>query len=342
MNKKITLKQLAAISNFSVSTISKALSDNHEISKETKKKIKELAKFYNYTPNVMAQSLKSKKTKTIGVIIPNILSHFFAKVLAGIECEVTKKGYNMITCISNESYKKEAKSIQMLAAGSVDGFIVSLSKETQVKNNYKHIIEVIKNGLPVVMFDRTSDEVKCDKVVINDFESAYNATKHLLDASCKKILFVSPISTTNVGFERAKGYSEAIKNHELKVSVPKFINYTSHTHLKNELEYYLDNDTPDGILAADELSAIFSMNHAISKGYKIPEEISIIGFTDGILSENSNPPLTTINQHGTKLGEIAVSTLIKRIVSKKEKDYFTQVIPTEMIYRKSSKSLVKV
>ena len=342
MNKKITLKQLAIISKFSVSTISKALSDNHEISKETKKKIKELAKFYNYTPNVVAQRLKSKKTKTIGVIIPNILSHFFAKVLVGIEREVTKKGYNIITCISDESFKKETKSIQMLAAGSVDGFILSLSKETQLKKNYNHINQVIKNGLPVVMFDRTSNEVKCDKVVINDFESAYNATKNLLEASCQKILFVSPISTTNVGIERAKGYSEAIKNHGLKVAEPKYINYTTHTNLKNELEYYLDHDIPDAILAADELSAIFSMNLAISKGYKIPEEISVIGFTDGILSANSNPPLTTINQHGIKLGEIAVATLIKRIVSKEEKAYVTQVIPTEMIYRKSSKSLLKV
>tara|TARA_R110002050_G_scaffold1281_3_gene9224 strand:+ start:28083 stop:29111 length:1029 start_codon:yes stop_codon:yes gene_type:complete len=342
MNKKITLKQLAVISNFSVSTISKALSDNNEISTETKKKIKEIAKLYNYKPNAMARSLKSKKTKTIGVIIPNILAHYFAKVLVGIEHEVSRRGYNIITCISDESYKKEVKSIEMLASGSVDGFLVSLSKESQIKNKYDHFTTVIDDGLPVVMFDRTSNAVKCDKVIINDFEAAYNATNALLESSCKKIIFVSPIGGTNVGIERANGYRKAINDYFKDTVKPEVFNFTDYTVFTDKLDAYLEKNRPDGIVTSDELSAIFAMNLAISKGYKIPEEISIIGFTDGILSRNSNPPLTIVNQNETELGRIAAATLIKRIEGKAQSEFITHVVETAIIFRKSSKKIVAV
>lgn len=335
MHKKITLKELAVISNFSVSTISKALSGNKEISEETRKKITAIAKFYNYRPNAAARSLKSQKTKTIGVIIPNILAHYFAKVLVGIEHEASRSGYNIITCISDESYLKEAKSMGMLASGSVDGFLISLSKETQMKNKYNHITASIDNGLPVVMFDRTSDKVDCDKVVINDFEAAYHATNVLLNSSCKKVIFISPIADTNVGLERANGYAQAITDFFKGSVTPLIYNFTDYSQATLDLENIITTPKIDGIITSDELSAIFSMNIAISKGYKIPRDISIIGFTDGILSKNSNPPLTIVNQNETELGKIAAANLIKRIETKSSESFTTQIVETNIVYRKS-------
>ncbi|AIZ40136.1 LacI family DNA-binding transcriptional regulator [Cellulophaga baltica] len=336
MSKKITLKELALISEFSVSTISKALSDNREISTKTKKKIKALAKQYNYRPNATARSLKSQKTKTIGVIIPNILAHYFAKVLLGIEKEVSKKGYSIITCISDESYEKETKSIELFNSGCVDGFLISLSKETQSNNFYEEINDAIEQGLPVVMFDRTSDKVHCDKVTINDFESAYNATQILIDSNHKKILFVSPISGTNVGNEREKGYRQAIAESFKGAIAPEVLNFTDYPEFTTTLNQYLETNIIDGIVAADELSAIYAMNLAISKGYKVPENLAVIGFTDGILSNNSNPPLSVVDQHETELGKIAAATLIQRIESNETTAPQTIVLPSELILRKST------
>ncbi len=340
MNKKVTLKELAVISNFSVSTISKALSGNSEISEETRKKIIAIAKLYNYRPNAAARSLKSQKTKTIGVIIPNILAHYFAKVLVGIEHEASKKGYNIITCISDESYKKEVKSMEMLASGSVDGFLISLSKETQFKNNYDHIISVINNGLPVVMFDRTSNKVHCDKVIINDFDAAFNATNTLLNTACKTIVFISFIGETNVGIERANGYSHAISTYFKGNKEPIIFNFTDYSKFAITFEKFLTSNRIDGIVTSDELSAIFSMNLVISKGYKVPEDIGVIGFTDGILSKNSNPTLSVVNQNETELGETAVANLINRIEKKSTSAYNTQIINTNIIYRKSTKEVI--
>ena len=194
----ITLKELAKQLNVSVSTVSKALNGSPEISEATAKRIKELAKHLNYQPNKIALSLKSNQTKTIGVIIPDIMNRFFAKVLYSIQQEATNLGYNIITCISNESYEKERDSLKILANGSVDGFIMALSEETQKKEQYDHINEVLGNNIPVVLFDRVSDKLNCDKVVANDLESIEDAVNTLFKRE-KHIAFLSRINALSVG-----------------------------------------------------------------------------------------------------------------------------------------------
>ncbi len=340
MSNPITLKKLAHLSNFSISTVSKALADNPEISKETKEKVKKLAKLYNYTPNLVARSLKERKTRTIGVIIPNVLAHFFAKVLVGIEKEAVELGYNIITCISDESYDKEAKSIQMLGSGSVDGFIISISKGTYQKNDYQHLSSTIEKNIPVVMFDRVTEHVECDKVVINDFESSYDATKKLILSGCKNVIFVSPINNTNVGVERVKGYNKALEDYSSPKALSEILIIEDYKEFAQYFNDYLDKKTVDGIVAADELSAIYTMNLVIGRGLKVPEDISVIGFTDGILSENSNPPLTTVDQHGIELGEIATRKLIQRLEqnsNEDEKEYTTTTLKTTLIKRGSAR-----
>ena len=181
MKAKATLKQIAKELGVSVSTVSKALNDSPEISEQTKVKIKEYAKLKNYKPNVIGLNLKNRKTKTIGVIIPNILNSFFAKVFSGIEKVADKKGYNVITCISNESLEKEIHTLEMLSNGTIDGFILSVSQEAQKLQDYNHFSEIINDGTPIVMFDRIADEVDCDKVVADDFDSALKSTQHLIN-----------------------------------------------------------------------------------------------------------------------------------------------------------------
>ncbi len=339
MSDPITLKKLAHLSNFSISTVSKALADNPEISKGTREKVKKLAELYNYTPNLVARSLKQRRTKTIGVIIPNILAHFFAKVLVGIEKKAVALGYNIITCISDESYDKEVKSIQMLASGSVDGFIISISKETYIKEDYQHLIATINKNLPVVLFDRVTENVLCDKVIINDFESSYDATKKLITSGCKNVIFVSPINHTSVGIERVNGYNKALKDHATSNATSQILIIEEYKEFAQYFNTYLEDHTIDGIVAADELSAIYTMNLIIGKGLRVPEDVSVIGFTDGILSENSNPPLTTVDQHGIELGEIATKKLINRLEQDNsiQNEYTTTTIKTTLIKRGSAR-----
>ena len=212
MKAKATLKQIAKELGVSVSTVSKALNDSPEISEPTKVKIQEYAKLKNYKPNMIGLNLKNRSTRTIGVIIPNILNQFFAKVFTGIEKVADEKGYKVITCISNESLEKEINALDMLSNGTIDGFIVSISEEAQKLHEYAHFNEIIKEGTPIVMFDRISDEVDCDKVIVDDFDSAINATQHLINIGCKKIAIFSTIDKLSVSKLRVQGYIEALES----------------------------------------------------------------------------------------------------------------------------------
>ncbi len=175
MKPKITLKDIARELDVSISTVSKSLKNSSEISKETKDRIRAFAKFYNYRPNNIALSLKNKRTKNIGVVIPDIVHHFFTTVFRGIEKYANQNGYNVIVCVSDESYDREVVNMEMLANGSIDGFILSISAETQFKNDFTHLNELLEQGIPLVLFDRVTSAVECDKVILNDEEIAYEA-----------------------------------------------------------------------------------------------------------------------------------------------------------------------
>lgn len=338
MGSKTTLKDLAKTLAISVSTVSKALHDSPEISKPTKQRVKTLAKSLKYTPNQVAVNLKRNSTKSIGVVIPNILDEFFAMALDGIEKEASKNGYKVIICISNESLKKEKVSLTTLMNGSVDGIILSLARETQIKRSYKHLEDLKNQDCHLLMFDRTCDSIDCDKVVIDDMYSAQHATEYLLDTGCSNILFLSTIHGTSVGGIREQGYINTLA---LKANSqqPKISHIDSYAHFENLLTESLGQHEVDGILAADELSAIYAMQTVQMHGYKIPDDISIVGFTNGSMSKSSLPSLTTVSQHAQNIGKTTVQSIIKRI----EKTYFgkprRKIIKTELIARNSTKKI---
>lgn len=341
MKAKATLKQIAKELNVSVSTVSKALNDSPEISELTKIKIKEYAKLKNYKPNVIGLNLKNRKTKTIGVIIPNILNSFFAKVFSGIEKIADEKGYNVIMCISNESMEKEAHTLEMLSNGTIDGFIVSVSEEAQKTQEYDHFAEIINDGTPIVMFDRIAEKIECDKVVVNDFDSALNVTQHLIDLGCKNIALVSSVDNLSVGKLRADGYLKALENNNIPVNPNLILRTDSEDNLNEKIEQILENNTIDAIFALEESDSVAALRIGLKKGFKIPEQLSIIGFADGILaSRRLSPSLTTVSQHGIEIGEVAAKLLINRLESKVENlPYETVVIKTVLKERESTRKL---
>lgn len=332
----VTLKQLARELNVSISTVSKALNNSEEIGEETVKRVKELAELYNYTPNKVALSLKQNKTKTIGVIIPNILNHFLAKVLFGIEREATNLGYNIITCISNESLEKEKESLKLLANGSVDGFILSVAEETQIKNEIDHFKKTISQGLPIVMFDRVAHDVLCDKVIVDDFDATYNATKDLLLENRKNIAFISNINELSVGKLRERGYNKAILEHNNQEPLVLKIQKKDE-HQKKIKAFLKKNKTVDAVIAADSSSGIIAINTAVNLGFKVPKDISVIGFASRADSNHSLPRLTTIRQHAKIIGTHAAQMLIDRLQKMHlNEDVKTKIVKTSLVKSKST------
>ena len=336
MRRKVTLKQLAEELKLSISTVSKSLKDDSEISQKTIDRVKALAKKHNYKPNALAVSLKSSKTKSIGVVIPDILNPFFAKALLGIEKEASKDGYKIVTCITNESYEKEIEYLDMLSYNGVDGFILAISQETQLKNRMEHFEEILKDDIPIVMFDRVSDDIYCDKVIVDDKNGSFNAFQHLVKQNnCKSIAVVSTIGGLSVTNLRIEGAKNAAKKYD-KVKFHKLIMKKT-TKAEERIEKFLSNHKIDGVLALDEIAAVSSINMARKIGLRVPKDIAILGFSDGGMARYTYPALTTVSQHAKRLGKAAAKILIDKL-ELRAKAYLptTKIIKTTLTERAST------
>ncbi|AXG74139.1 LacI family transcriptional regulator [Flavobacterium arcticum] len=340
MRRKVTLKQIAKELDVSISTVSKSLRNSPEISEDTRQKVQAFAKLYNYRPNNIALSLKNRKTKTIGIIIPEIVHHFFATVISGIEQVANENGYNVIVCLSDESFDKEVINMDMLASGSTDGFIMSLSKETQQKKDFHHIEEAINQGMPVVMFDRVTNEVLCDKVIIDDQLAAYRAVEFFIEKGFKKIALVTTVDYVSVGKLRTDGYINALIDHDMQVNEDMIVKIEDIENCASKIEKLLEDKKPDAIFAVNELFAVTTIKLANKMGMKVPDDISVIGFTDGIISQFSTPSISTISQNGIKMGGRAAKMLIDRLEMEEENEqYTTELIETELVLRESTSTL---
>ena len=317
MKQKITIKTISKELGFSTSTVSKALRDSHEISTETKEKIQAYANYFNYKPNSLALQLRNQKTKVIGVILPKIVHHFFSTVITGIEEGANAKGYNIIVCFSNESFKKEVETLKVLSNGSVDGLIISIANETLMNKDFKHFKDLVSEEIPLVLFDRVVDEILCDKVVVDDVGAGYKATKHLLDNDRNKIALITTPKHVNVGTLRRQGYEKALIENYIKTNESLILEVDEKLAIKKQIEVLFKQDI-DGVFAVNEIYAAIAMKISKEKGLKIPADISIIGFTDGLISEYSSPSITTIAQHGFTMGKQAVELLIERIENESE------------------------
>lgn len=345
MKRKITLKQIAKELDVSISTVSKSLKDSPEISEDTRLKIQAFAKMYNYKPNNIALSLKNRKTKTIGVIIPEIVHHFFATVISGIEQVAGENGYNVIITLSDESFDKEVINMEMLANGSIDGFIMSLSKETQSKADFHHLTEVINQGMPVVMFDRVTNDILCDKVIIDDKKAAYEAVQFLIDKGLKKIALVTTVDYVSVGKLRTDGYIKALLDNDIPFREDLMIKVEDVDDCHQAIENLIANNAIDAVFAVNELFAVIAIQAANKQGINVPKDLSVIAFTDGIISQYSTPTITTVSQDGIKMGRKAAAMLISRLEKEEEysdtfeeveEHYRTEVIETHLIRRNST------
>jgi LacI family transcriptional regulator len=333
---QVTIKDIAKELGISASTVSRALKDHPDISSKTKKAVNELAKKWHYKPNAVALSLRHSKTNIIGVIVPEIVHHFFSSVISGIEEVAHKAGYNVMMFQSNESYEREVANVQALLSSRVDGVLVSMSKETK---DYSHFKELKDNGIPIVFFDRVCNELSSDNVIVDDFAGAFAAVEHLINIGCKRIAHLSAPQHMLLAQNRQKGYKQAILKHKLSLDEDLIIKCDNYEEAIEKIPQLMAlPKPPDAIFAVNELTAAGAL-HAVKKcGLRVPEDISIVGFTDGLVSRVTDPNLTTLEQHGYEVGLKASDILVERI-SHGDMDYepVTKVVKTNLIVRGSTK-----
>lgn len=308
---QVTIKDIAKALGISASTVSRALKDHPDISEHTKNLVQDYAEKVRYRPNALALNLRRSKTNTIGIIIPEMVHHFFSSVISGVDKVAYATGYNVMICQSNEEYHREVIDAQALLDNRVDGILMSLSKTTY---QFDHIRNLMNHGIPVVFFDRAPEGLNIDKVLIDDFVGAKIATNHLINIGCKKIVHLSGPQNLLIGQKRREGYLKALEENGIRHN-PKYIIHadTMDDVFAKASELLALADEVDAIFAVNDSSAIAAMQILLNNGYKIPDDISVVGFGDGPNAKVAYPPLTTIVQKGTEMGQEAVTQLINLI-----------------------------
>lgn len=335
MNKRhISLKDLAKELGVSISTVSRGLKNHPDISPELTKKIKALAVERNYSPNPLAMGLLRQQTKMIGVIVPDINTHFYSSIISGIEKVAKKNGYFIVISSSNESMEKEIESVENLLKSRVEGFIVCLSQET---NSFEHFEKLVKNDVPLVFFDRICENIEVPAVIANGQEATKNITRHFFENGCRRIAYISGPEHLNISQNRKSGYLEGLKECGLDFSEELLIHCNlsieeAKMATKNLLQL---KNKPDAIFGINDTVAFAAMIEVKKQGFKIPDDIAMAGFTDEFHSIVVDPPLTSVSHPTFKMGEEAANLFFQSLETGKNLNK-TVILPIDLVVRESS------
>jgi DNA-binding LacI/PurR family transcriptional regulator len=332
--KHATIIDIAEKLGISASTVSRALSDHPDIKRETKEKVRKIAKELQYSPNTIAQSLKSNKTTTIGVIVPEIKHDFFSSAISGIEDVAYRSGYTIIVCQSNESYEREVINAHAMIHHRVAGVIVSISQNTK---SGEHFQSLLRRRIPLVFFDRVCEDVIANKVVIDDYQSAYNAVTYLVGKGYKTIAHFAGPKELSICKKRWNGYVDAIK----PLQMPSFNGWVRYGGL-HEQDGYASMDSlikekkiPTAIFAVNDPVAIGAFQRIKEERLKIPDDIAIMGFSNNKIASLVDPQLTTVDQPSFEMGRRSAEILID-IIENKVVEPRTWVLDTKLIIRGST------
>lgn len=334
-SKEVTIYDIAEALNISPATVSRGLKDHPGIRKDTKKKILETARKMGYQHNTFASNLRRKRTNTIGLIVPRLNSYFMSTVIAGMEKVANENGYNVIISQSLESYKKEIASVNTMYNSRVDGLIVSLAADTQ---NSDHFEILLKKNIPLIFFDRVLEHPGCTTIVIDNQRAGYDATRHLLEQGCKRIVHIAGNLNRNVYSGRLEGYKQALNERNIPFDPALVITCSLSEQCGTDAARQVlnMNPLPDGIFTANDTSAVACIRELKEAGIKIPEQIAVVGFNNDPISRVIEPNLTTVNYPGQEMGEIAASTLINKLKKSNNSNLDTIVLRHELIVRPSS------
>jgi LacI family transcriptional regulator len=338
--KEVTIYDVAKVLNVSPSTVSRGLKNHPHIKKETKKNIIAKAKEMGYQQNKFASNLRQKHTNTIGVVVPKLDSYFMATVISGIEKITAQNGYGLIISQSQESWKKEISCISTLFNSRVDGLLVSLAFDTK---NLEHFNLLLNKDIPVVFFDRVTDCNGCMSIVIDNYKAGYEATSHLIEQGCKRIVHIGGNLLRNVYSERFRGYKQALTDNKIEfeqnlVVICDMSGQASTEAAKKILKML---PRPDGIFTSNDTTAVAAMVELERAGVIIPDEIAVVGFNNDPISQVIRPNLTTVDYPARQIGEIAAASLINKLKNSESANFSTIMLKHDLICRQSSFRIVK-
>ena len=337
--KETTLKEIAEALGISITTVSKALKNYSDVSEKTRKSVVALAEELNYTPNSFAVNLRTKESKTIGLIIPEVVHHFFSNVINGIIAEAEKKGYLVIILQSNESLELEKKQVALLINKRVDGIIMSLSNES---NNDFHIKEILRKEIPFVQFDKISKLIPSSKVIINDQKAAMEAVQHLIDKGCRKIAHIRGPENPQNAIDRFIGYKKALERNGIQYD-SKLVYTCKNVTFEEGIEFgrqiIEEHSDVDGIFVITDLVAVGVLAYCNEKGIQVPNQIAVIGFSNWFMSQVITPKLSTVDQPSYAMGVTAFDLLLEEMICRKDGKVFyprTIELSTSTIEREST------
>ncbi len=335
MNKpQITIKDIARALNVSPSTVSRALKDNPDISRETRDLVHAYAREHHYKPNVLAVNLRASRSNTIGVIVPQLVHHFFSCVLSGIERAAAHAGYNILVAQSNESYEQEVKIAHSFLTARVCGVIASLAKGT---SHYEHYQELLDNDIPIVFYDRICTGLKTERVVVDDYAGAFAAVEYMIQTGCKRIFFYGADPHLEITKNRRNGYLDAMKKYKMPTDEGMIqLCDTRERAIALTPDLLESACPPDGFFAVNDETASGILYACKLTGKRVPEEVSICGFSDGAIAQSTDPKLTTVEQHGEEVGRSAFDILIDKLEGEK-KQGGNRIVRTNLVVRGTTK-----
>lgn len=337
MAKKSTIHDIAQELKVTASTVSRALNDNPRISKAMREAVQEAARQLNYQPNQIAAALRSGHTYTVGVLVPTADRSFFSKVVRGIEEEVSRAGYNVIICQSNDRFQNEKANIEALLRLRTDGIIASIAKETKT---FQHFSELRAKNVPLILFDRVHSTPGVSTVVVDDYLGAYEATRHLIEQGCQRIAHFAGLQHINIYSERLRGYRAALEDHQIPFD-ENLISYSNHLQLEDgmqEMQSLLQSgNPPDGIFSAGDYAAIGAMQVLRTQHIPVPDQVAIVGFSNEPVTAFVDPALSTVDQHSVQIGQTAARLFLDEVDRLTEPFSPQKVVLTpQLIIRQSS------
>ncbi|GAB3658003.1 LacI family DNA-binding transcriptional regulator [Echinicola sediminis] len=334
--KKATIHDIASKLGITASTVSRALNNHPRISDATKKLVNKTAKEINYQPNNIAAALRNGRSKLIGIVVPTVNRDFFSSVVRGIEEIANQLNYKVIISQSYENFEQEVQTVDALLSARVDGIIMSIGKNTE---DFEHLERVVEKGIPLVLFDRITDQVDVNQVVIDDYMGAYKSVEHLIENGYKRIAHFTNPRKINIYSERLRGYIDALKDNGIKLDKDLIIE--SNMQLEDgkqcTLQMLEEGLDFDAIFSSSDYAAMGAMQVLKDKGISVPDQVGLAGFGNEPFTSFTTPSLTTIDQVSIPMGNVAAE-LFFELLKADPKKYVPQktVLKPELIIRGSS------
>lgn len=329
--KNVTIVDIAKALGLSPSTVSRALNNRGRVSGATQKKVLDLSERWGYKPNPHALSLLRQRTYSIGLIVPELTHHFYSRIISGVDSILDTSGYQQFISTSKEDHERERRAVDTFLNARVDGLLIAVASGT---TTYDHIQKILDHELPVILIDRMCEDVMAPYVITDDFEGARTATEYLISTGCRKIAFLKGPENISTTFSRFMGYQEALKNHDIPLNKRMVIDGSRPLDLAGKVAQLAQKEKVDAIFGHSDYHAFHAMKVVRELKYRVPQDISIMGYADEPVATYTTPSISTVRQPAYQMGRSGMELLLQEIETGKQSA--PKILKTELVIRAST------